>query len=252
MNKLIRIASGTIDILKEHKDGLAFAGSIAGTVATGITGVRSGIRIERKANKMRINNPNVTKKDIFKATWTELIPVVACGAGGIACNTAQFVSMKGKIEAAGATIATLSTQIDNLKKAEKEVLGEKKAEEIQKKAVEETINDIQKESPTGCCWFKDNYTGAEFYTSKEEIFRALNKLVSALSWQDQSVNDWLMYINKKDSRYNWNELGDLNGWEMGNVKLDIRFENGETSNKWPCFVIVFTKPPMILRKRCFD
>ena len=146
----------------------------------------------------------------------------------------------------------LSTDDKFIRRFQREVLGEEKAAEVQQKAVEETINDIQKESPTGCCWFKDNYTGAEFYTSKEEVFRALNKLVSALSWQDQSVNDWIMYINKKDSRYNWNELGDLNGWEMGNVKLDIRFENGETSNKWPCFVIVFTKPPMLLRKRCFD
>ena len=228
---------------KTHKDSLIFASGVAGTAATGVTGVRAGIRIERKRRYLEEEKgAPLTKKEIVKVALPELVPVIFAGTTAITCQSVSFVSMKKKIEGLTATAAALSTQIDKIKKAEKEVLGEDKAAEVQKKAIE-TPTDNVPESHTGKFWFKEDYSGAEVYTTDSAIYKALGELNYRLTFDDASLNDFFFYVDHSDQRNLYSKAHDDIGWRNG-TKVEIRpFRGDILDDGTPCKLILFSKPP---------
>lgn len=240
----------TRQFLKGHKEQLLFAGGVAGTITTGISGVKAGINIERKRQEFTIINGEPTKKDILKMAAPDLLKVGLNMAAGITCQSVNFVQMSNKIDALTSTAAALSTQIDRMKRAEREVLGEEKAKEIEKKVVEEPSEAV-KESPTGKIWFKDFYTNAEFYTTYEEVARAVGQLNVRLTWEDVTTNEFFMMIDKADSKDLYSELGDENGWRTGR-ELTYRFGDGSLSNGIPCKIFIISERPKFLPKRAME
>lgn len=234
--------------LKRNKETILFASGVAGTVTTGVTGVRAGMRIERKRRLAELEKgEELTKKDILKIAAPELVPVVLAAGTTVGCNTGMFISFNHRLEAAATTIGALSTQIDKIKNAEKEVVGEEKAEEIQKKAVESTTDNVP-ESPSGCIWFQEFWSNAEFYTTESELQRAIGEANLELTWCDMSLNDLFFLMKLKDHGNIYSEVNDDIGWTNG-TKLKIRFTDGHLHNGTPCKVVIIDHKPEMLPKR---
>lgn len=247
MNKYVNC---TTKFLKKNKNKIMFASGIAGTVATGVTGVQAGIRIERKRARMEAEKGPLSKKDILKLAAPELIPVALSCSGSVILQSANFISLSNKIEAISTTAAGLASQLEKIKTAEKDILGEEKASEIQKAAVEAPSVDIR-ESPTGKVWFQDFYTNAEYYTTEAAIEKAIGHANKQLTWCDISANDLAMYIDKADSNNLYSPMGDEIGWECG-TELQVRYTDGHLANNTPCRVIMLNNRPRCLKKRAFD
>lgn len=236
--------------VKARKTKILFASSVTGTILTGVTGVRAGIRIERKRREFEIINGEPTKKDILKIAAPELAPVVISAVTGITCESVMLADLSSRLETVTSAAAALSTQIDKMKAAEKEIVGPEKAKEIEKKALEEPTS-TPVESPTGKIWFKDFYTNAEFYTTYEAVAQMIGNGNVRLTWDDLSTNDLYMFLEKADSRDLYSELGDENGWKSG-TELKYRYVDGHLANGTPCMVLVVSEKPRILPKRIND
>jgi len=234
--------------MKTHKHQLIFAGGVAGTLATGATGVRSGIRIEKKRREQEILKGDLTKKDILKIALPELVPVALSAGGSIGCQTANLVSFTKEVNALTAGIASLSTQIDKMKAAERDILGPEKAEEIQKKAMEAPSEDIVSASPTGKYWFKDVYSGAEFYTTMDATLEMLYNVRARLTWEDVTINEMYMYLEKGDSRNLYNNSGEYLGWKSGKTNFEWRFGDGHLECGMPCRTLWYTEPFCLLNR----
>lgn len=237
--------------LRTHKEQILFASGVAGTISTGVTGVRAGVRIEKKRRQLELEKGEpLTKKEMIKVALPELIPVGLSAGGTIGCNAAMYMSFKTKVESAVATIGALSTRLDKMVEAEKEVLGEEKAEEVQKKVVERVSDDVPK-SPSGYHWFKEDYTEAEVYTTAAEIEKAVGTLNLQLTWNEQSVNDFFYLIDKKDCTRMYTKANDNIGWESGTVlqadtKHSCILSNGETG-----YLLKLSEEPTTLRRKAF-
>lgn len=234
--------------MKSHKHQFIFAGGVAGTLATGATGVRSGIRIEKKRREQEILKGDLTKKDILKIALPELVPVALSAGGSIGCQTANLVSFTKEVNALTAGIASLSTQIDNMRTAERDILGPEKAEEVQKKANE--LSSMEPvESPTGKYWFKEEEYGAEVYTTEAEVWKALGELNNRLTFTDATLNDFFFYMDKADGRRVNCKGYDNVGWRNG-TKVGLRpFFGGLLDNGTPCKVIKFDKKPLASERK---
>lgn len=229
--------------MKSHKHQLMFAGGVAGTLATGVTGVRSGIRIEKKRREQEILKGDLTKKDILKIALPELVPVALSAGGSIGCQTANLISFTKEVNALTAGIASLSTQIDRIKEAERDVLGPEKAEEVQKR-VDEMASNEPAASPTGKYWFKEDEYGTEVYTTEADIWKALGEVNNRLTFADATLNDFYFYMDRSDGRLVNCKGFDKIGWRNG-TKVGLRpWNGGLLDNGMPCKVIKFDKPPI--------
>lgn len=254
-----------VDILKvftkKHKHQLLLAGGITGTVATGLTGVRSGMRLERKLRALEDEKGEpLTRKEVAKAAFPELAPVIFAGASSIGCQAGLYISTAKRINGLTATIGALSTQIDNIKKAEKEVVGEEKAEEIQNKVVDnKNRNSLRPDkeevkSTNGYFWFKvEDCGGAEFYARREDVVRAEGLIKSDLAWEDCAVNQFLMYIDKLACNNFYQNCGDYFGWKCGSkFSVDIDHYTTFLNDGTPAIKVVFRPEANILPKRLND
>ena len=237
--------------LKRNKETILFASGVAGTITTGVTGVRAGMRIERKCRAAELEKGEpLTKKDIFKVAAPELVPVALAAGTTVGCNSVMFISFNHRLEAAATTIGALSTQIEKIKSAEKEVVGEEKAEEIQKKAVESPADPVV-ESPSGCIWFQEFWSNAEFYTTESNLQHAIGEANLELVWRDISLNDFFFLMEMKDHSNIYSEVNEYIGWKNG-TKLNARYTDGHLHNGTPCKVVIFDTKPELLPKRAYD
>lgn len=237
-----------------HKDQLLLATSIVGTASTGISGIRAGIRIERKRQQLLDEKGEVTKKDIAKIVATESVPVLISAGAGIGGSAALY----GRVKSAKAAIALLSTQNENMRNAIKDAFGEEKAKEIQEKAVQKTNNELrpanEEVKPTnGYFWFKDSFSGSEFYARKEDVIRAEGNFKEDLVWQDCSVNEFLMYIDKLACNHFYQDCGEYAGWKNGTkFRIDIEHFTTFLNDGTPAIKVVYVPEPRALPKRLLD
>lgn len=246
MSVVTNLLNNSKKFIKQNKDSIRFGLGVGGTIATGITGVRAGMRIERKLQKAREESTEeLTRKDILKIAAPELIPVALSMGGSIGFQTVNFISLSNRLSDASAVVAALSGKIEDIKKAEKEVVGEEKAAEIQKKVVEQP--KLIDESPSGCFWYKDFYTNAEFYTTEAAIERGIGVVNRYLTFDDVTTNDYALNIDKKDGRDIYSEMGDETGWKCGTI-LKVRYGDGHLANGTPCRTIIVDHKPTLLPK----
>ena len=211
-------------LVKDNKDKIRYILGITGTISAGITGVVSGMRIQKKIDS---SDHKLSKKELIKISAKELVPVCISVGGSVTAQTINFIDLNRRINSATTAIVALSSQIDKVKQAEKEVVGEDKAKEIQKKASEQP-DPVIFESPSGCYWFKDFYTNAEFYTTEAAIEKGIGNINEFLKVGDASINDYCMGIDKKDGRDTYSELGEYIGWKCG-TRLRARYGDGQSN-----------------------
>ena len=226
-NKLLSLVHKGLDLMPKNKaKTLACANAIGVVVTAGIS-FRTGMEVQKK-----IDNGELEKTDILKAA-------VKVGA----CVAVTEVAGIGSYRTSAKTIADLTMGLTSAKREYealenkiRESVGDEKANEIVKEATEKAGNDIMSDKSlvpdvAGFNWFKDDFTGACFYTTEGNIWKAWNKVVGkvkGLNREKVAVYDFYYNIKRNASIRVNNTMISQFGWDgedkddlyMGDINLD--------------------------------
>ena len=257
-NNLIKIADGSVDILKKNAPKvLLITGIGAGLGAVTASGLAS-----YKANEIikdiKSDPKCDDKKEAIKAYATRVlplyIPVAILEAGSVVCLVKSY-DISAKRLAAATALAQVSMETLRIYKDKaKKIIGEEKSKEIDEAVREEQKNEDIKKAAAGdpnvyIQLFRDEITGQEFYSTKENILRAQLELNNKLhSDMYLSVNEWIDILNDQSFKCDeQNPLvhtlnGDQIGWEEG-YPIYISFRDSHTKDGKSCFEIGYNPPP---------
>ena len=246
-NKFLKFIRKTGKAVTKDKARTLTCINAAGVVVTAGVSFKAGMNVQKK-----IDNGTLTKPDILK----EIAPVVA---SVVITEVAGISSYK----ASAKTIADLTMGLTSAKKEYealerkmKEELGEEKAEEIKKEAAKEVADEKLQQGVmpdiTGYFWFKDEFTGAYFYTRESDILKAWNKVSKKLYIGDRvSINDFYYEIDRKDQMYESHSLTKQFGWDGENPMANKCYLNlngtSEMPNGAPCRCFRYSDSPEALR-----
>lgn len=227
-------------IFKNKARILSYMGLI-GVPITGWLGVRAGRNVEREIQDRK----PTSKKEELQMTWKYYIPPTTAGLMTGACI------IGGAEYAARDTTAALALYeggcklADKAEEAVKEVVGEKKAEEI----VEQTNKDILASDPLngrpvintghGTDLWYETFNGRYFYADidfiKEVEYDCLDEVYNCMY---MSASDVFEKMNLPRS-----DAGDMLGFNSDH-KPKFRYDHGFADNGRPCGILSFEERPV--------
>lgn len=235
-----------------HGPELATAGGIAFMFAASVIAVKQtpkAITKLKEAEKEKKEELTVPEK--IKATGMYYVPSVVCfavGAGLTVCGQ-RATARKA---AAFATAYTLSEQmLQEYKDAAKEVVGEKKADEIADQAA---IQQVQHNPPQqtiivtgkGKQLCLDSYSQHYFYSNSEHILQVVDELNKRFAGAEDFIPlmDW--YYENNITEAADMEIGDDLGFNRDDGGIEVRFSStlgtGDFENI-PILVVQFKNRP---------
>ena len=189
-----------------NASGILTIGAVIGVVASVITSAEMEKKKEEaiKVATKEKGEP-LTKKEEFKETWYYYIPTIITSSITIGCIlSAHGIDKKKQLEMIAA-YNILKEGSDRFKKYAIEEIGKNKVEKIEHKVHEEDLkkhpvsNDILEkltcDASTGGVVLKDVYTGQEFVTTYERIFKAAHRVNDKLHPFGNGGEDWWSWAN---------------------------------------------------------
>lgn len=227
-------------IFKNKARILSYMGLI-GVPITGWLGVRAGRSVEREIQERK----PTSKKEELQMTWKYYIPPTAAGLMTGACI------IGGAEYAARDTTAALALYeggcklADKAEEAVKEVVGEKKANDIQDQiAVNQMQNDPLDGRPVistghGTDLWYDSFSGRYFYADIDFIrqveYDCLDYIYNCMY---MSVSDVFERLNLPRS-----DAGDILGFNSDH-RPKFRLSHGFADNGRPCGILSFEEVPV--------
>lgn len=222
---------------------LAIGGVVVTTVMT-VRATKDAIKdLEKEVDEYNCWQ-NFDKKQIISITWPRYIPVVISGTLTISCIFgAQYINAKR-----AAALATLYSVTENklltYQEKTKELLGERKADQIQNAVSEEEIkkNPLGRNevivTGRGNSLIYDAYSGRYFESDIEKIRQAANNLNQDLfSTMWISLNDFYQDLGLSPIK-----VGDDLGWNPDHM-IDVIFDSQIAEDGRPCLVLDYQVGP---------
>lgn len=260
MNNLIEIANGSVDLLKEHSPKILLGtGIILGVGAVGLSGVASFKAAEIVEDIHRdplCDDKKYATKQYLKRIIPLYIPVAIAETGSIICLVKSY-DINAKRLAAATALAEVSMETLRIyKEKAKKVIGEETAKKIDDEVRDEQHKNDEKKAASGdpCSeiqWFKDEVTGQEFLSTRENILRAQCDLINKLHCEYKvSFNEFIDILNDYSFRCSdTNEYmieqvlnGNQIGWEEGDA-IYISFKPDILKNGKSCLKVCYNLPP---------
>lgn len=257
---LIEIADGSVQLLKKHSPKiLLFTGIGLGVGAVGLSGVASFKAAEIVEDIHRdpmCDDKKYAAKQYLKRIIPLYIPVAIAETGSIICLVKSY-DINAKRLAAATALAEVSMETLRIyKEKAKKVIGEEKAKQLEDEVREEQRQNDEKKAISGdpCSeiqWFKDEVTGQEFLSTRENILRAQCELVNKLHCEFKvSFNEFIDILNEYSFRcdgsneYQLEQVlnGNQIGWEEGG-EINISFEPSTLKNGKSCLKLCYNLPP---------
>lgn len=252
--------NGLKPMIVKYEPEILMSMGIAGLVFSTIWGIKATFRASKviEEYKSSKNIDKITPKEFIKLTWKLYLPVIASTAVSIPCViTGNRVSSKRY--AALATAYTVSNAaLQEYKDKTLEVVGEKKAQQIQeavsKDKIEATYDGKNQIILTGNGdnLFFEPISGRYFKTNWNNISKAANELnAEAISNMDGQVrlNDWFEKLGLEDTN-----MGDELGWDIRNGPkslLKISISSHLTKDNIPCGAIEYQNMPIKLNESSY-
>lgn len=181
----IQLPPAVTNFVRTNQTTMLLSAGIAGAVGTAIVSWRGGMRAERII--ANTSPAPATRIEKIRLVWKELIiPAAATGLTVVSIAGLDRTHTK-KIASVAAAYALSEKALSDLKKETVEVVGEKKAAEIQEKVAQKVVNEIE-EPPPGVVTVNEKqtlclerYTQRYFWSNPEIIKRAelhVNQLLS--------------------------------------------------------------------------
>lgn len=260
MNAIVKAASKTKAMVIKHAPEILTGCAItAGVAATGlaITGTIKAVRIV-DAKKEELGVDSLGFKETAKAVWPCYVPVVAALGVSVGCSVASTKTSIGRTAAYATYSAAKQYELEELKKTVKEVMGEKKAAEIEQKAVEKQMSDnppteqnVYVVSGGGETLFYDSMNDRYFKSTWEAVMDARHRIIDTLQRDIEetvTLNDCYYELGVKGVPY-----GDYRGFKHQQFTKEGLLEifkpvPHEGPNHQPCFAIKWKAEPIDLIK----
>lgn len=213
----IKAATKSIEkaVKKNAPQILAGLGIALGLGAVGMT-AKGTVKAVRIVDEMKKDNPEPTKKDIVKAVYKEYIPAAGLTVASIGCVVGSVHISARRIATLGLAYAMSDKNFKEYKDKAKEMLGEKKEEELRGKIAQDYIDrnppreEFIENADGGGVMCLDSFTGRYFYSDADTINRVVNEL-NRLLLNDYyvSYNDYLIELGRHPCKF-----GDEWGWNV--------------------------------------
>ena len=259
-NNLIDIANESVGLLKEHSPKLLLGAGIAlGVGAVGLSGAASFKAAEVVEDIHRdpmCEDRKYVAKQYLKRIVPLYIPVAIAETGSIICLVKSY-DINAKRLAAATALAEVSMETLRIYRDKaKKVIGEEKAKQLDEEVREEQKNNDAKRAAIGDAncdiqWFKDEVTGQEFLSTKENILRAQCDLINKIHCEYKvSFNEFIDILNDyslncdKSGEYQLGQVlnGGQIGWEEGDY-IRITFEPDILKSGRSCLKVCYNVPP---------
>ena len=224
---------------------LAGLGIACGLGAVGMT-AKGTIKAVRIVDELKKENPEPTKKEIVKAVYKEYLPAAGLTIAGIGCVVGSVHISARRIATLGLAYAMSDKSLKEYQEKAKEMLGEKKEEELRGKIAQDYIDKNPPEerliqnAEGGAVLCLDKLTGQYFYSDADTINRVINELNRLLnSDYHVSFNDYFIELGLNPCG-----IGDEWGWNLEDGDLiQPTFTTELTTDNRPVLVVDFIVGP---------
>ena len=223
---------------------LAGLGIACGLGAVGMT-AKGTIKAVRIVDELKKENPEPTKKEIVKAVYKEYLPAAGLTIAGIGCVVGSVHISARRIATLGLAYAMSDKSLKEYQEKAKEMLGEKKEEELRGKIAQDYIDKNPPEerliqnAEGGAVLCLDKLTGQYFYSDADTINRVINELNRLLnSDYHVSFNDYFIELGLNPCG-----IGDEWGWNLEDGDLIQPSFTTELMGNRPVLVVDFIVGP---------
>ena len=253
---LSKMAKDVQRSLSKHSPAILMGMGITGMLTTTVLAVKATPKalqlLDEKKEELEVDV--LTPVDTVKTTWKCYIPAVVSGTVSIACLVGSN-SVNARRNAALATAYKLSeTAFTEYRDSVIETIGDKKERTVRDKIAEKHVreNPVNKTeiivTGKGNTLCLDPLSGRYFYSSRDKIDHAINKLnhdinTSPFDTDGVTLNDFYDEIGIEGTA-----IGDNLGWNLRTGLIEWLpgaqiVKEGDEHEGAPCMVIEFTNPP---------
>lgn len=216
---------------------------------------------ESEENLENKSDESLTKKEIVKTVWKHYVPVIL---GTVVTTTCIVCAHRVNAK----RLAAVTTALVASEKMRKELetktiseIGHEKVKEIKKKIFKENP-DVAKAYKGGevevlnereawrsgkyvrHCWFRDEISGREFWSTKSDVEWAITKAMR------EALMGGAPYITLNQF-YGWldvgeNVMGEMLGWDLSRQELNVTYESDMTADGEPCLVLRYYDKPVLI------
>lgn len=237
--------------LVKHKPDILIYMGLSGLIGTMALLVNSTIKATKlvEARKIELNKEKLPAKEVFKTVWKCYIPPLVMTAVSIPCIIIGN-RVSNKRNAALAAAYTISeTALQEYQNKTKEIIGERKEQQIREAASKEIVGNSYKSGATiisgnGDNLFYDELSGRFFNSTWNKVLKAANELnAKAIGGSDiVTLNDWYEAIGLEPV-----DLGEERGWSVyqkgAKGLISISLTSMLTEDNIPCAAIHYENRP---------
>lgn len=232
---------------KEHQTDILTGAGIVGMGTAGVLAAINTPKAKEALDKRReeLEVDKLPPLEFIKAAWKYYIVPIATFAGGTTCVILAHVGDKKAAAGYAAAYAASEVAIAECKDKITEVVGEKKAREIQDKIVEKhdvenPITEIHT-TGTGDHLMRFDFNGYTFRSTVQEVESRINDVNEAINrGETMSVADLCYYFGKESTEMDSSYVWDVN--RNGIIHVDKN--GGITPEGEPYIIWVFTNRPI--------
>lgn len=239
--------------LVKHEPEILTGMGVSGMIFSVIWGIKATFKVAKviRDYKDARNIDKITPKEAFKLSWRHYLPVVISAATSIPLIIGGNRIYNKRYATLAAAYTLSETALLEYQTATREIVGEKKAREIDEKVsadkVERTYSGESQIIMTnnGNSLFFEPVSGRYFESNWNDILRAANELnaeaLSNISGQI-TLNEWFNKLGLEPT-----EVGENLGWDLkgnpGNL-IDIEISSHLTpKDNRPCGAISYKRNP---------
>lgn len=241
--------------ITKHEPEILIGMGVSGLIFSTVWAVRATFKASESIRKYKESKQidKITGKEAFKLTWRYYLPVAISTTMSIPCIIAGNRVSSKRYAALAAAYTISEAALQEYQDVTREVIGEKKAKQIQEnidaKKIEETYKGGNQIILTGNgeSLFFEPLSGRYFKSNWNDIAKAANELnAEALSNMSGQItlNEWFNRLGLEDT-----ELGAEMGWELNSNPhnlIDINISSHVTKDNIPCGSISYKNQPVIL------
>lgn len=237
----------------KHEPEILMGMGISGLIFSTIWAIKATFKAAKTIDDYKQSKQieKITPKEVIKLTWKYYWPVAASTALSIPCIIAGNRVSNRRYTALAAAYTISETALQEYQEATKNIVGEKKAkqiqEEVNEKALEKTYkgaNQVIIASP-GDSDFYESQSGHYFTSNWNKIIKAQNELNASVlagsGFGQITLNEWLRAIGAEEC-----DAGDILGWDLRedpNYLIDCELSSHVTKDMKPCGVITYRNRP---------
>lgn len=241
-------------VLVKHEPDILMYMGLAGLAGSMVLLVKSTIDAVKSVNnrKVELNKERLPVKEVIKASWKYYIPPVILTAASVPCIIMGNRVSNKRTAALAAAYTISETALQEYQNKTKEIVGEKKEQQIREAAAKETVEKTHKQGSTlvlgsGDSLFYDEISGRYFKSTWNKVLKAANELNAlAIGGNDViTLNQWFEEIGLDPI-----DIGENRGWSVydngAKGLINISLTSILTEDKTPCAAIHYENRPIAL------